>query len=286
MLQEKFTLRLDRHEKSRASSLVDLWKKDAFLDVTIVCDDDQIDAHKLILSAASPLFQKMLLRNQNLVGRPLLYLKGTRRREMENLLEFVYRGEVNVHAEDLQSFMKLANSLEVEGLVGDIEDSQENFVTESKPKSAKNTNPLGGISSKRYSKKSIKKSLSIAFENISEKEHESSLASPEEINQDINLDESSSESFNVVKSNDYMEDQFPVSSYDEIVQDLVVKTDKVFNCRECPYTGGKTDVLRHVERHIKGFVFTCDVCQKTFERRETLRIHMYRCSQRINNSAL
>merc|ERR1712142_1446014 len=234
-MDECFLLRWELHDKNKSASLTGLWKNERFLDVTIVCDDDQIDAHKLILSAASPLFQKILLRNQNLVGRPLLYLKGTRIREMENLLEFVYRGEVNVHAEDLQSFMKLANSLEVEGLVGDIEDSQENFVTESKPKSAKKTNPLGGISSKRYSKKSIKKSFSIAFENISEKEHESSLASQEEINQDINLDESSSESFNVVKSNNEIEDQFPVSSYDEILQDLVIKADKVFNCRECPY---------------------------------------------------
>merc|ERR1719357_17414 len=118
MDQDKFTLRWDLHDKRRASSLTDLWKKNAFLDVTIVCDDDQIDAHKLILSAASPLLQKILLRNENHVGRPLLYLRGTRKKLFLSLLEFIYKGEVSVHHDNLENFIELANSLEVEGLVG------------------------------------------------------------------------------------------------------------------------------------------------------------------------
>merc|ERR1712142_617272 len=198
---------------------------------------------------------------------------------MEALLEFVYRGEVNIHADDLQNFMKLANSLEVEGLVGDIEESQESFLMESKPKHANNTTSNSvEIPSKTYFMESFRKSV-ILLENMSEKEYESSLVNPDN-NEYTNLNDSNSDSVNVVESNDVMEDQFPMSTYDSTVHDLVVKTDKVFNCKECPYTGSKADVLRHVERHIKGFVFTCDVCEKTYERRETLRTHTYRCRQR------
>ena len=102
MGNEDYLLRWDLHQSSRASSLLNLWKKEAFLDVTIACDDDQIEAHKLILSAASPLFQKMLLRNQNVAGRHILYLKGTRKKDMQSLLEFVYNGEVSIQPDDIE----------------------------------------------------------------------------------------------------------------------------------------------------------------------------------------
>ena len=115
-----FLLHWDLHEQNRTSCISDLWKNDAFLDVTIVCEDGQIDAHKLILSAASPLFRKILLRNQRVPGRPLLYLQGIRRKEMELLLEFVYSGNVNIPATQLESFMTLAKRLEVEGLVNRV----------------------------------------------------------------------------------------------------------------------------------------------------------------------
>ena len=116
MESEEYVLQLDLHQSSRASSLLNLWKKEAFLDVTIACDDDQIEAHKLILSAASPLFQKMLLRNQNVTGRHILYLKGTRKNDMKSLLEFVYNGEVSIQPNDIKDFMELASSLEIQGL--------------------------------------------------------------------------------------------------------------------------------------------------------------------------
>merc|ERR1712142_148237 len=121
-MDECFLLRWELHDKNKSASLTGLWKNEMFLDVTIVCDDDQIDAHKLILSAASPLFQKILLRNENHVGRPLLYLRGTRRIQRQNLLEFIYTGEVSVHPKDLESFMHLANNFEIEGLVGNFDE--------------------------------------------------------------------------------------------------------------------------------------------------------------------
>lgn len=115
---ENFVLKWDLHETNRASSLADHWKNEAFVDATLVCDDDQIDAHKLVLSAASPLFQKALLRNQNHFGRPLIILQGTSKKEIKNLLEYIYSGEVEIHPKELESFMRLAESLQINGLVG------------------------------------------------------------------------------------------------------------------------------------------------------------------------
>ena len=70
-----FFLSWDLHEQARTSALNSLWKNENFLDVTIACDDDQIDAHKVILSASSPFFQNILNRNPH--SHPLLYPSGT-----------------------------------------------------------------------------------------------------------------------------------------------------------------------------------------------------------------
>ena len=88
-----------------------------FLDVTLVADDDQVKAHKVILSAASPFFQQLLLRNPH--NHPLLYLRGTSKSDIQSLLDFIYSGETSVNQDDLETFMTLASSLKIHGLVGE-----------------------------------------------------------------------------------------------------------------------------------------------------------------------
>ena len=118
-----FFLSWGLHEQERTSALNYLWKNENFLDVTIACDDDQIDAHKVILSASSPFFQNILKRNPH--SHPLLYLRGTRKNDILALLEFIYTGETQVLQDELEEFMALANSLEVKGLVGQMSDTND-----------------------------------------------------------------------------------------------------------------------------------------------------------------
>ena len=104
------------HEENRTSTLEYLWKNETFLDVTLACDDGQIDAHKVILSAASPILHNILKRNPH--SHPLLYLRGTTKKDVQALLNFIYSGESRILQEDLEDFMALATNLEVKGLVG------------------------------------------------------------------------------------------------------------------------------------------------------------------------
>ena len=101
--------------QTRTSNLKSLWENKDFLDVTIACDDDQLYAHKVILSAASPFFRHILQRNQH--THPLLYLKGTTKKDIEAVLEFIYSGETQIAEDEMEKFMELANSLAIEGLV-------------------------------------------------------------------------------------------------------------------------------------------------------------------------
>ena len=116
-----FVLKWDLHEETRTSTLKSLWKNEDFLDVTIACDDDQIDAHKVILSAASPFFENILKRNPH--NHPLIYLRGTTKKNIQSLLNFVYSGETQVLEEELNDFMALASSLQIQGLAGELSGS-------------------------------------------------------------------------------------------------------------------------------------------------------------------
>merc|ERR1712142_627504 len=67
-----------------------------------------------ILSACSPFFRNVLRRNQH--QHPLLYLKGINYSNLQSVLNFMYHGEVNVAQEELNSFLSVAEDLQVKGL--------------------------------------------------------------------------------------------------------------------------------------------------------------------------
>jgi len=80
----------------------------------LACDDDQIEAHKVILSACSPVLGQILKRNPH--PHPLVFMKGVGCKELISVLDFMYLGEVNVAQDDLSSFLALAQDLEIKGL--------------------------------------------------------------------------------------------------------------------------------------------------------------------------
>jgi hypothetical protein len=114
MESEKFCLRWNDFETNIISAFRYLRDDKDFFDITLVCEDEQIQAHKVILSACSPFFHKILRRNPH--QHPLLYMKGVKSSDMESLLDFMYHGEVNVAQEELNTFLAVAEDLNVKGL--------------------------------------------------------------------------------------------------------------------------------------------------------------------------
>ena len=100
-------------------------------------EDDQIQAHRVIISACSPFFRNILRRNPH--QHPLLYLKGVKYRELLAILNFMYMGEVNVAQEELNSFLAVAEELKVKGLTQNNSDSseQKEAATKEQPKQVK-----------------------------------------------------------------------------------------------------------------------------------------------------
>jgi len=111
---EKFCLRWNDFERNISGAFRELREDKDFFDVTLACDDDQIQAHKVILSACSPFFRTILRRNRH--EHPLLFLKGVKYVDLVSVLNFMYHGEVNVAQEELNSFLAVAEDLKVKGL--------------------------------------------------------------------------------------------------------------------------------------------------------------------------
>jgi len=114
MSAEKFCLRWNDFETNISVAFKEIREEKDFFDVTLACDDSQIQAHKVILSACSPFFRNVLRRNPH--QHPLLYLKGVKYQDLLSVLNFMYNGEVNVAQEELNTFLSVAEDLRVKGL--------------------------------------------------------------------------------------------------------------------------------------------------------------------------
>lgn len=128
-LRHVFHLKQNNFETSIREAFIDLRGDDDFFDVTLACDDDgQIQAHKVILSACSPFFRAILKRNRH--EHPLLFLKGVKHAQLVKVVDFVYCGEVEVAAEELNTFLAVAKDLNVKELFQKDVDSNPRNETE------------------------------------------------------------------------------------------------------------------------------------------------------------
>ena len=66
----------------------ELYVEGRYADVTLVSDDQtQFKAHKIVLSACSPVFKKII--DSNPSQHPLIYLRGVQSYEVESILQFM-----------------------------------------------------------------------------------------------------------------------------------------------------------------------------------------------------
>lgn len=79
-----------------------------------MCEDSAVRAHKVVLSACSPYFQKIFVENPG--KHPIVVLKDVRCWEMQCILDFMYKGETQVLEPQLTTLIKAAESLKVRGL--------------------------------------------------------------------------------------------------------------------------------------------------------------------------
>ena len=130
-MTEKLCLQWDEFHDSLKSAFGNLRDDPDFADVTLACEDgQQVEAHKVILAASSPFFQNVLARNKH--PHPLIYMRGVKSLDMLAIVDFLYCGEANVFQENLDSFLAIAEELQLKGLMGKYNEKVEEIDIEEK----------------------------------------------------------------------------------------------------------------------------------------------------------
>lgn len=118
---DNFCLRWNDFAENVSGAFKELRAESDFFDVTLACSDSgarTLQAHKVILSACSNFF-KATFRQQGTANKhpnPYIYLRGVSYADLVAILDFIYNGEVNVAQEDLNSFLAVAEELQIKGL--------------------------------------------------------------------------------------------------------------------------------------------------------------------------
>lgn len=87
-----------------------------FVDVTLSCEGGtQLRAHKVVLAACSPYFQSVLQHNP--CKHPIIIMpRDVIFTDLRAIIEFVYRGEIDVAQEQINSLLQAAEILKIKGL--------------------------------------------------------------------------------------------------------------------------------------------------------------------------
>ena len=125
-MSEKFSLKWNDYSSNWNLSLLKLRENCAFADITLITDNKKkFSAHRILRSSCSNVFDFILKDSDQ--PNPLLYLSGVNSANLGFILDYIYKGEVNLYQEQLDSFLESAEKLEIEGLLGGDGDSQENM---------------------------------------------------------------------------------------------------------------------------------------------------------------
>ena len=211
---------------------------DDFADVTLACDDgQQVEGHKVILAASSSFFQKLLRRNKH--PHPLIYRRGLKSEDLLAILDFLYCGEANVFQENLDSFLAIAEELQLKGLMGKADEKVEDLEEDEKYETPTiNTNakiPKASFNTGEIRTLAVPGNFSGGLAELEER----------------------------VKS--MMEKSQNKYAHGRHLADV---------CKVCGKEGMGSAIKDHIEaNHLEGIIIPCNLCDKTFRSRNGLRLH-------------
>jgi len=247
----KFSLRYDDFH-SNVSKSFGVFKDQEYLhDVTLVSDDqNQVTAHKLVLSVSSEYFNNIFKNNK--VSNPFLCLEGVSSTDLNYLLDYIYFGEVQVYQGHLDSFLAAAQRFQLEGLQGRGEVQEEESMLEIKP-----MDPIPAMKEmKKKEREERKKKKSKKIKSEKFKINDDDIAVLIE-NQSEKL-----ESSDMSKTRELL------------YENMTENADGSWSCKVCnKQMAGKNSLELHVEIHMEGLSFPCNTCGKVFRKRNSLRFH-------------
>ena len=248
-MSEKFSLKWNDFETNVSKSFRQLRNQTDFYDVTLVSSDQQqLSAHKLVLSSSSEYFKNILKQNKH--SNPLLCLEGISSMELTNVLDYIYNGELQIYQENLERFLVIAARFQLEGLIGG--EAGENF---NNFKDFDHNEVLDEKDSMWQSKKREFHN-NVTSEFVSENKTIVNVKT-------LNMENFNSQNFQNMEE------------LDQKIRELMEKdSNGMFRCTVCGKISKNPGHTReHVETHIEGLSFSCSYCGKEFRSRNSMRSH-------------
>lgn len=291
-------LKWNQSQMSCASSYMNLRSEEDFFDVTLVSSDQvQMQAHKVVLSASSKFFKKILSQNKH--SHPIVCLDGVSSGHLEYLLDYIYDGEINIFQDDLDAFLLHANKFKLECELAKVLEidpydlNTEDMIEEEKVDitSCEINTVINDIYENENYQDSESNDQPEELSNYEvmcnstqmDAEVENDIISPEQTKSNSDIlhlargtpgrkpkDASFIDPNNMVKIKCHFE---------KIMKTKEEGGKKYFQCSKCKKTLPHTlrrHALSHVETHIEGLVFSCKFCEKEFRLSDSLRMHVSR----------
>ncbi|XP_072382451.1 uncharacterized protein lola isoform X15 [Diabrotica undecimpunctata] len=111
---QQFCLRWNNHQSTLVAVFDTLLENGTLVDCTLAAEGKCLNAHKVVLSACSPYFEALL--SKHFDKHPILILKDVKFQELKAMMDYMYRGEVNISQDQLGALLKAAESLQIKGL--------------------------------------------------------------------------------------------------------------------------------------------------------------------------
>ena len=229
-MSENYSLKWSDFHANVSQSFGHLRTEDFLQDVTLVTDDNvHTAAHKIVLSACSEYFRNIFKKNK--VLNLYVCLDGVSSKELGNIMDYIYFGEVQIHQDDMDRFLEVAQRFKLEGLL--YEKKIEIDVAKKKTRAPK----------------------------LPKKEKE-------EPNTDLILPTNSQ---NTASSDLENVNVFDQNLYENMVEQ---NSEGMYVCKLCDkMMKWKTHMKYHIETHIVGLTFQCQICAKNFKSRNSLNVH-------------
>jgi len=241
-MDEKFCLKWNEFDANIRASFYKFRQDQRFLDVTLATDDGRhIQAHKLILAAGSQFFDEIFVNCDQ--TNMLVYLKGIRSDQLEQVTDFIYNGEAFITQEELVQFLEIGKELKVKGLIGELQGVQESV----------QEGENDGRFEETEKKARIPSSVTDLSENFKTTE------------------------YNVAKIGTKSRTSYANKELNIQIEQIIHFDEGSWKCKICgKTTQGKKQIMQnHAETHIEGRAHDCHSCSKTFKTRQLLKMHIY-----------
>ena len=188
-------------------------------------------------------------------------MRGMKSNDLLTIIDFLYCGETNVYQENLDTFLAIAEELQLKGLMGKADDEE--------------------VIQKEASKMPAPEKMSRAHKkeaNISRGATTSSF--PSNLNEQILDNAVGSIGGTVALPSDFYQD---LQKLDEQTNSMMDKTSRkmhgkpLYVCNVCGKEAINGDIKKHIEaNHLEGVSIPCNFCEKMFRSRNSLTTHKQR----------